>query len=344
MQKKRFTFRQVHGIVVALLLGCTVTTGFAQSPSPSAGAPPSTSSGQAFPSQPLEFVAHTAAGGGTDQFVRLMSEIFTREKLVAQAPVVSNRVGGGGAIAYNYVKGKRGDPHVILAIATGTFMSALMRPDLGFSIDDFTPVAFLAMDPQVVAVTGDNRFKSVKELIDTAKREPNTIVSAIASATGSGRLFQYMLEKETGAKFKYVSFKSGSEAGTAVAGGHIHLTTENHSEVAAHLESKRIRVLAVTGERRMAVLPEVPTMKELGYPIVVGTGRGFAMPAGVSKESVAAMENILRRTVNSKPWKDYSAANNFEENFLDGAQFRKYLDSRREEFRGFLTHVGLLKK
>ncbi len=296
------------------------------------------------PSQAMELVAHTAPGGGTDQFVRLMAEIFRTEKMLPQAPVISNRVGGGGAIAYNYVKGKRGDPQVLLAVATGTFMSALVRPDLGFSIDDFTPVAFLAMDPQVVAVTADSRFKNVKELIEAARREPNTIVSAIASATGSGRLLQYMLEKETGAKFKYVSFKSGSEAGTAVAGGHIHVTTENHSEVAAHLESKKVRVLAVTGEKRMAVLPDVPTMKELGYPIVAGTGRGFAMPAGVPREAVVRMENLLRRAMTTKLWKDYSANNNFEEAFLDGAQFRRYLDSRREEFRDFLTHVGLLKK
>ena len=305
---------------------------------------PCTVAAQKYPSQPIELVAHTAPGGGTDQFARLTAEIFTREKMVLQAPVVSNRPGGGGALAYGYVKGKRGDPHVLMAVATGTFMSALMRPDLGFSLDDFTPVAFLAMDPQVVAVTGDGKFTNVKDLIETAKREPNTLVSAIASATGSARLFQYMLEKETGARFKYVSFKSGSEAGTAVAGGHIHLTTENHSEVAAHLESKKIRVLAVTGERRMTVLPDVPTMKELGYPIVVGTGRGYAMPAGAPREAVAAMEAMLRRAMTTKLWKDYSANNNFEENFLDGAQFRKYLDSRREEFRGFLSHVGLLKK
>ena len=82
---------------------------------------------QSFPSQPLELVAHTAPGGGTDQFVRLVGEILLREKMVTQAPVISNRVGGGGAIAYNYAKGKKGDPHVLLAVATGTFMSALVR-------------------------------------------------------------------------------------------------------------------------------------------------------------------------------------------------------------------------
>jgi putative tricarboxylic transport membrane protein len=303
----------------------------------------SAATAQTFPSQPLEFVAHTSPGGGTDQFARMMSEIFTREKLVSQAPVVSNRVGGGGAIAYNYVKGKRGDPHVILAVATGTFLSALTRPDLGFTVDDFTPLAFFAMDPQVVAVSADTKFNNVKDLIDAAKREPNTIVSAIASATGSGRLFQYVLEKETGAKFKYVSFKSGAEAGTAVAGGHIQVTTENLSEVAPHLESKKVRVLAVTGERRMTALPNVQTMKEAGYPIVVGTGRAFAMPPGVPKEAAAAAEGMLKRAFASKTWKDYSATNNFEDSYLDSAQFRKYIESRRDEFRGFLLHVGLLK-
>ncbi len=314
--------------VIIYLAGCSSTVALAQT----------------FPSQPLEFVAHTAAGGGTDQFARMMAEILTREKLVSQSPQISNRVGGGGAIAYSYVKGKRGDPHVILTVATGTFLSALTRPDLGFTIEDFTPLAFFAIDPQIVAVSADTKFNNVKDLIEAAKREPNTIVTAIASATGSGRLFQYMLEKETGAKFKYVSFKSGSEAGTAVAGGHIQVTTENLSEVAPHLESKKVRVIAVTGERRMAALPAVPTMKELGYPIVVGTGRGFAMPAGVPKEAVAVAEGMLRRAFASKIWKDYSTTNNFEDNFLDGAQFNKYLDARREEFRGFLTHVGLLKK
>ena len=299
---------------------------------------------QTYPSQPLEFIAHTSPGGGTDQFARMMSEIFTREKLVSQAPVVSNRVGGGGAIAYNYVKGKRGDPHVILAVATGTFLSALTRPDLGFTIDDFTPLAFFAMDPQVIAVSADTKYTNVKELIDAARREPNVIVSAIASATGSGRLLQYVLEKDTGAKFKYVSFKSGAEAGTAVAGGHIQVTTENLSEVAAHIESKKVRVLAVTGERRMTALPSVPTLKESGYPIVVGTGRAFAMPPGVPKEAAAAAEGMLKRAFNSKIWKDYSATNNFEDMYLDSAQFRKYIESRRDEFRGFLLHVGLLKK
>ncbi len=298
---------------------------------------------QSYPSRPIELVVHTSAGGGTDQLARLIADIMVKEKLVSQQPQVSNRPGGGGATAFNYTKGKRGDPHVVQAMATGSFLSAMSRQDLGFSLDDFTTLAFFAMDPQVIAVHVDTKFNNVRDLIEAAKREPGGISSAIASATGSGRLMLYMLEKETGARFRYVSFKSGSEAGTAVAGGHVQITTENLSEVAAHLEAKKVRVIGVTGDRRMTALPDAPTLKELGIPVVVGTGRGFIMPAGVPKEAAAAMEGILKRVYGSKGWRDYSATNNFEDNYLDGAQLRKYLDARREEFVAFLTHVGLRK-
>jgi tripartite-type tricarboxylate transporter receptor subunit TctC len=114
------------------------------------------------PSQPLEIVAHTAPGGGTDQFVRLMAEIFTREKTGGTAPIVSNRVGGGGAIAYSYVKGKRGDPHVLLAVATGNLHVGADAARPRFLDRRLHAVAFLAMDPQVVAVTGDGKFNNVR--------------------------------------------------------------------------------------------------------------------------------------------------------------------------------------
>ena len=119
---------------------------------------------QSYPSQPIELVAHTAPGGGTDQFVRLMAEIFTREKMVSQAPVISNRAGGGGAIAYNYVKGKKGDPHVVLAVATGTHTQAV----------DLLTVGALAAEVMAEAIvrathaaTGIPGYPAARDLINT---------------------------------------------------------------------------------------------------------------------------------------------------------------------------------
>ena len=100
-----------------------------------------------------------------------------------------------------------------------------------------------------------------------------------------------------------------------MAGGHTQFTPENLSEMLGLVEGKKLRVLAVTGEKRLAAVPDAPTMKELGYKVVVGTGRGFVMPAGVPKEALAAMEAAMKRVYDSPAWKDFAKRNNFEDNW-----------------------------
>ena len=99
--------------------------------------------------------------------------------------------------------------------------------------------------------------------------------SCNAFATGTARFFQYQFEKASGAKLKFVSFKSGSDAMAAVMGKHVDVTMENVSEVLSGVEAKKLRILAVPAERRLTGLPDVPTLKELGYNVHVGGGRGL---------------------------------------------------------------------
>ena len=292
------------------------------------------------PSRPIEFVVHTSPGGGTDTFARAVADMLGREKIYSQATTVSNRTGGGGGVAFNYVKSRKGDPHVVLGIATGTLLTAASRPELGLGLDNYTPVAFFAMDPQAIAVPADSKFKTMKDLVEAGKREPMAIPAAITSATGSARLFLYLLERETGAKFKFVSFKGGSEATTAVLGGHVPFTPENLSEMMSMVESKKMRVLAVTGEKRLPAVPDAPTMKELGYNIVVGTGRGFAMPAGVPKEAAVSMEAALKRVHDSAAWKEFAKRFMYEDMYLNAAETAQYLAKRRDEMAGFLAYIS----
>src|SRR5687767_5100151 len=121
---------------------------------------------QTYPSKPIEFVVHTAPGGGTDLFARSISEFMAREKIFPQPFVVSNKPGGSGAIAFNYVKGKKGDGHVVLTMATGSFLAAMGRPELGLGLEHFTPVAGYALDPQVVAVATNSKYKTMKDLVE----------------------------------------------------------------------------------------------------------------------------------------------------------------------------------
>jgi len=299
---------------------------------------------QTFPSRTIEFIVHTSPGGGTDSFARAVTEILIKEKAFGQPIIVSNRPGGSGAIAFNHVKGKRGDPHVVLTMATGSFLAAASRKELDLGLEHFTPLVSLALDPQVIAVAADSKYKSAKEVIEAGRKDPNALAAGITSATGTARLLLYLIERETGAKFKYVSFKSGSEATTAVAGGHVQFTPENLSEMLGLVEGKKLRVLAVTGEKRLAAVPDAPTMKELGYNVVLGTGRGFVMPAGVPKEAQAAMAAALKRVHDSPAWKEFAAKNNYEDMYLATPEFTKLLERQRSEMADFLTYISTPQK
>lgn len=299
---------------------------------------------QPFPSKVIEFNVHTSPGGGTDVFARSVSDIMAREKIFSQPLIVSNRPGGSGVTAFTYIKSKRGDPHVVLTMATGSFLAAANRKGLDLGLEHFTPIASLAMDPQAIAVAADSKFKTARELIEAGRKEPNVITSSITSATGTARVLLYLIERETGAKFRYVSFKSGSEATLAVAGGHTQFTPENLSEMLGLVESKKLRILAVSGEKRLAAVPDAPTLKELGYNVVVGTGRGFVVPAGVPKEAAAAMEAAMKRVHDSPAWKEFAARNNYEDMWLGSADFGKFLAGQSAEMAAFLAHISAPQK
>ena len=299
---------------------------------------------QTYPSRPVEFIVHVNPGGGTDVFARLVTEIMTREKMVAQPLVVQSRTGGAGVVAFTYAKSKRGDPHTVLTIATGSFLTAASRPDLDLGLEHFTPLAFFARDPQGIIVNADSKYRNFKDLIDDAKGRPDAIVCAVTSATGTGRQTLWRLERETGTRFKFVTFKAGSEAVLSVLGGHVPFTTENVSEAWAHIEAKKMRVLAVTTEQRMPALPDVPTLTELGYKVQIGTGRGFVMPAGVPKEAAAAMEALLEKVHKSERWREYAVNNLYENRWMGSAEFTRYLAEQREAQREFVESLGLGKK
>lgn len=299
---------------------------------------------QPFPSKPIEMVIHSNPGAGQDVFGRLFVDIVAREKLLPQPFTVVNRPGGSGAVASTFMKTKKGDPHFVLSLSSTIVLALANRPDGILPLDIYTPVALFGFDLQSITVPADSKFKTFKDLVDAAKQSPDTIVNGIASATGTARFLQYQIEKATGAKFKYVSFKSGSDAMAAVMGKHVDLTMENVSEVLSGVEAKKLRILAVPADKRLASLPDVPTLKELGYNIHVGGGRGLAMPAGVSKAELAAMESAAERAHKSAQWRDYATKNMYENTYMGSAQLSQYLAKQMPTVAEFMEFIGARKQ
>jgi putative tricarboxylic transport membrane protein len=303
----------------------------------------SSAQAQTYPSRTIEWISHSSAGSGTDLFNRNVSDLLAKEKIFSVPFIHSNRVGGNGVVAYQYLKGKRGDPHVVIAMSVTVILTASARPEFELGLDTITPLARFAQDPQVVAVRTESKFKTFKELAEAGAGGPDTVVAGVTGPTGSGRAVLYFIERETGAKFRYVTFKGGGDAVLATLGGHVELTTENLSEMMPLVEAKKMRLLAVTGERRFKTAPDIPTLKELGYNIMVATGRGFAMPPGVPPAAAAAMEAALKRVHDSAAYREYSERNMFEDAYVGSAEFARELVRERAEHIDFLKSIGIVK-
>ena len=296
---------------------------------------------QSYPARSIELVVHTSAGSGTDVVARALADIVRRENLLPQPFVVVNRVGGSGILAYTYFKSKRGDPYSMLTVSP-TLLAMAHRPDVNIGLDNYTPLALFAIDPQTIMVPADSPYVTFRDLVEAARKQPDTLVAATTSVQGTGRLVLYLIEKAVpGAKFKFVTFKGGSEAVTSVAGGHTHFTTENLSEGLGLLEAKKLRVLGIAADRRLQHIPDVPTLQELGYPVQAGTIRGFAFPAGVPKEAAATMEAVLERAHKTPAWKEHAARNYYLDSYMGSAEFSRFLEKRLAEAGGFYNDIGL---
>jgi putative tricarboxylic transport membrane protein len=298
---------------------------------------------QAYPARPIEVIVHTSAGSGGDIVSRAVTETIRREKILPQPLLVVNRVGGSGALAFNFFKTKRGDPYFLLSV-TGTLLAMAHRPDMNIGLENYTPVALMTIDPQTIMVPANSPYKNFRELVEAARKAPDTLVAATTSVSGTGRMVVYLIEKAVpGAKFRLVTFKGGSDAVTSTAGGHTTFTTENLGEGLGFVEAKTLRVLAITADRRLPQAPDVPTLQELGYPVTAGTIRGFTFTAGVPKEAVSTMEGALEQVHKSQAWKELVRRNMYQDIFMGSAEFTKFLAVRMEEYRGFYDAINLGK-
>ena len=299
---------------------------------------------QSYPTKPIELVVHTSAGSGGDVISRQLAEIVRRDKLLPHPFVVVNKTGGSGVIGLSYFKTKRGDPHYMLSV-TSTILALAYRPDVAITLDNYTPLALYAIDPQTIMVSADSPYKTLKDLIEALKKDPGAFTAATTSTTGTGRLVLHLIEKAVpGLKIKFVTFKGGGDAVTSVAGGHTQFTTENLSEGMGLLEAKKLRVLAITTDKRLPQVPDIPTLVEQGFPITAGTIRGFTFTAGVPKQAVDTMEAALRKAHATPDWKEFAKRNMYQDIFLGSAEFSKFLEAKMAEYKEFYDAIGLAGK
>jgi putative tricarboxylic transport membrane protein len=287
------------------------------------------------PSRPIEIVAHNGPGSGPDVFARALISAIEQDRIFTGRIQVANRVGGGGATAMNYMVERRGEPHVI-GIWTSLWMSLpLVQAEARSQVTDMTPIARVAIEPAVMIVRGDSPYRSVADFVAAARERPGQLRQSGGSPTARDALVRHLLMAHTGARWSFISFPSGGERMSALLGGHVDMMVAEPAEIREQVRAGRLRILATVTGSRLAILPNVPTLAEAGFPIAdVIQARGLVAPPGIPAEAVAFYGDLFRRMSEGPAWKKYVADNELESAFLSpadtGAFFRDYQGKLRE--------------
>lgn len=299
------------------------------------------------PTRNVEIVAGSAPGGSNDKTARLLERILSQYKLVPSTMTVVNKAGGGGSIAYTYVAQKTGDAHVI-GISGGGVISNHLIGASPLTLADFTPIASLVQDYAVFAVNANSPYKTGKDLADRLRKDPKSLSLGFANAFGSTRhMGAGLLIKALGGNprdLKPVVFKGSAEAITALLGNHLEYVVVGAINSVAHVESGRMRVLAVASPKRLSgPLSNVPTWKEQGVDMVSGSWRGIFGPKGLSAAQVAYWEGTLKKVTETPEWKSDLEKNYWTDEFVIGPALKKMLDQDVVETKAVLTDLGLAK-
>ncbi|MFA5027991.1 MAG: tripartite tricarboxylate transporter substrate binding protein [Candidatus Methylomirabilota bacterium] len=297
-----------------------------------------------FPTKPIRIISPFAPGGGTDIMARSMSAVMGKEKILSVPVIVENKPGGSGAVGYDYVAGKQGDPYYLVTVTTQFFTNPILKTQKA-SFRDFTMICQVAFDPNLVLVRADFPYNSMKELIEAAKKEPGKFRWGGTGSTGSDRILTLMLEKSSGAKFNFIPFQSGGEVTTALLGKHVDLVTNQVNESISQIQAGKFKALAIGGSLRSPYLPNLPTLKESGADITTGSYRGIAAPAGIPAEAKKALEEAFKKLDASGEWqKNYIEKFQLQREFRDGEGFRKLTEEKLSpDYEAMFKAVGVIK-
>jgi tripartite-type tricarboxylate transporter receptor subunit TctC len=266
---------------------------------------------------------------------------------------VVNKSGGAGAEGFLDVKEAKGNPHKIVITLSNLFTTPLAT-GVPFNWRDMTPVAMLALDQFVLWVNAETPYKSAKEYIAAVKAAgPLKMKMGGTGSKQEDQILTVGLEKATGTKFIYVPFKGGGEVAVQLVGKHIDSTVNNPIEAVAQWRAGQLRALCVFDDTRMPYKTkvtdkqswyDVPTCKEAGVPTDYVMLRGIFMPAGVTPDQLAFYVDLLKKVRATPDWKEYMEKGAFNQTFMTGDEFTKWLGAAENNHRELMKEAGFLAK
>jgi putative tricarboxylic transport membrane protein len=302
------------------------------------------------PTRPVEIIVPAGTGGGADQMARVIQGIVTKHKLTRQSMVVINKPGGAGGEGFLDVKASRGNPHKVIITLSNLFTTPLAT-GIPFNWRDLTPVAMMALDEFILWVHADTPYKSAQEYISAVKAVPPAQFKM--GGTGSrqeDQIITVAIEKVTGARFTYIPYRGGGEVAVQLVGKHVDSTVNNPIEAMAQWRAGSLRPLCVfdsatipyTDKIANQAWSDIPTCKSAGLDVEYLMLRGFFMAPGVTQEQTEYYVDLLKKVREAPEWNSLMKDGAFNQRFMTGADYTKWLGSEEERHQALMKDAGFL--
>jgi putative tricarboxylic transport membrane protein len=286
----------------------------------------------------VTLATHSSPGGGSDVFLREMAPHLSR--IMRVTFVVENLQGGSGAKAMAMLAKAKPDGGIFYATTpTFVYTSLLSKPAATYK--DLEPLVNIFYDPEVIYTAADSRFKTLQEVIDHARNG-----GARWGATNPASLERQVLERlkqKTGVTPAIATFEGGGDMLINVLNHTLDVGIGELQELRAQLDAGKLRLLAVVGDERLSLFPEVRTVKEQGIDLSVRKFRGLAGPKGIPPEVIAAWEAAIPKLLGDPEYKHLYSENSLQPGFIPHAEYVSFMNEFGHETEAFLKESGVIK-
>jgi tripartite-type tricarboxylate transporter receptor subunit TctC len=297
---------------------------------------------QQYPDKPIRLIVPYPPGGGTDTLARPLAQRLAVE--LGQPVIVDNRGGAGGNLAMEAVARAPADGYtLVLALTPQLAVNISLYDKVRYDPrHDFAPITLLAEGPYLLVVHPSVPVNSVSELIALAKAKPGELNYATSGIGSGAHMAAELFTSMTGTRMTHTPYKGGGQALTDVLAGHVQLLFAPPVTVTQHITNGRLRALAITGTKRSASLPSVPTMSEAGVPgYDSSVWYGVLAPAGTPKEIVATLNAAMLKILKQPDFHALLVTNGMEPIGSSPTDFSNYIDTEIVKWSKVIKSAGI---
>lgn len=291
-----------------------------------------------YPTKNMELVVAYQPGGGSDNTARAIAE--TAKAHFSHPIVVVNKPGASGSIGWSYVANGTPDGYKLSLMNP----EMLVVPLMGIgktTIDDFQPIARFTDDPSAVTVRADAPWKTIEEFIAYSKANPGKVTISNAGNGTIPHMAAAALGERIGAKFNHIPYQGSAPAILGLLAGDVHATTVAYAELKPHVESGKLKTLAVMSAKRVAGLDSVPTMAERGHDMQFSVWRGIGLPKGAPKEALDKWREVAKKVYEDPTFQATIVKQSLTLAWADTPEFTADIARQNDAFKKLVPKLDL---